>query len=46
MTLSNECRAQLGVVAGGGIKEQPIVKAGKSFTSMHALNRMWPTTAA
>ena len=42
ISLSNECRAQLGVVAGGGIKEQVIVKAGKSHYMMHTLNRMWP----
>jgi large subunit ribosomal protein L2 len=39
---TNNCRAQLGVVAGGGIKDQVIVKAGKSHYMMHALNRMWP----
>jgi large subunit ribosomal protein L2 len=42
VTLSNECRAQLGVIAGGGITEQPIVKAGKSHYMWHATNRMWP----
>jgi large subunit ribosomal protein L2 len=41
--LSNECRAQLGVVAGGGITDQPIVKAGKNHYRMHAVNRTWPT---
>ncbi len=40
--LSNECRAQLGMVAGGGMAEQPLVKAGKSHYMMHATNRMWP----
>lgn len=43
ITLANECRAQLGVIAGGGMIEQPIVKAGKSHYMMHAINRMWPT---
>jgi large subunit ribosomal protein L2 len=42
ITLVNECRAQLGIVAGGGITDQPIVKAGKSHYMMHATNRMWP----
>ncbi len=42
VTLVNECRAQLGVVAGGGMSEQPIVKAGKNHYIMHATNRMWP----
>jgi len=40
--LSNECRAQLGMVAGGGMTEQPLVKAGKSHYIMHATNRGWP----
>ncbi len=43
ITLSSECRAQLGVVAGGGMNEQPIVKAGKNHYIMHAINKMWPT---
>ena len=42
ISLNNECRAQLGVVAGGGMDEQPIVKAGKNHYIMHAINKMWP----
>ncbi len=42
VTLASECRAQLGVVAGGGRLDQPIVKAGKHHYMMHAVNRMWP----
>jgi large subunit ribosomal protein L2 len=42
ITLSDECMAQLGVVAGGGITEQPLVKAGKSFYIMKPRNRIWP----
>jgi large subunit ribosomal protein L2 len=42
-TLSNNCRAQLGMIAGGGMNEQPIVKAGKNHYIMHAINKMWPT---
>ncbi len=42
LDLSPECRAGLGVVAGGGAKSKPIMKAGKSYYMMHALNRMWP----
>ncbi|MGD0728506.1 MAG: 50S ribosomal protein L2 [Candidatus Micrarchaeaceae archaeon] len=38
----NECRAQLGVVASGGITDQPLVKAGKNHYIMHAKNRTWP----
>ncbi len=36
------CRAQIGVVAGGGAQSQPIMKAGKSHYMHHAINAMWP----
>jgi large subunit ribosomal protein L2 len=42
ITLPNQCRAQLGVVAGGGMTDQPIVKAGKHHFMKHAVNRTWP----
>ncbi|MGC8687666.1 MAG: 50S ribosomal protein L2 [Candidatus Micrarchaeia archaeon] len=41
--LSSDCRAQLGIIAGGGITEQPLLKAGKNHYRMHPLNRTWPT---
>lgn len=41
--LSNDCRAQLGMIAGGGMSEQPLVKAGKNHYIMHAINKLWPT---
>ncbi len=41
--LDGSCRAQLGIVSGGGFLEQPLVKAGKSYYIYHALNRTWPT---
>ncbi len=40
--LSGECRAQLGVVAGGGRLEQPLLKAGNAYYKMKARNRLWP----
>ncbi len=43
ITLDDECRAQLGMIAGGGMSEQPLVKAGKNHYIMHAINKMWPT---
>ncbi len=43
ITLSNNCRAQLGVISNGGRKEQVIVKAGKNFYIKHATNKLWPT---
>lgn len=42
INLNSDCRAQLGVLAGGGMSEAPIMKAGKNFYIMHAVNRMWP----
>jgi large subunit ribosomal protein L2 len=43
VTLDANNRAQLGVTAGGGITEQQLLKAGKNFYRMHAINRTWPT---
>jgi len=42
INLNKNCRAQLGVVAGGGMESLPIMKAGKSHYMHHALNRLWP----
>ncbi len=42
LTLSAECRAQIGVVSGGGRTEQPLLKAGNAHYKYHARNRMWP----
>lgn len=40
--LMGSCRAQLGVVCGGGRLEKPLMKAGTSFYKKHAQNRKWP----
>lgn len=40
--LLNECRAQLGVIAGGGRLEKPMLKAGNKHHKMKARNRLWP----
>ncbi|MGC9132529.1 MAG: 50S ribosomal protein L2 [Candidatus Micrarchaeia archaeon] len=37
-----KCRAQIGRVAGSGRNEAPLMKAGKNYYRMHALNRIWP----
>ncbi len=42
ITVMDNCRAQLGVVSGGGFLEQPLVKAGRSHYIFHSLNRTWP----
>lgn len=41
--LNNECRAQLGIISGGGRLEKPLMKAGASFYKKKARHRMWPT---
>ena len=41
-TFLPDCRAILGVVAGGGRTEKPFLKAGKKFYAMTARNKMWP----
>ncbi|MBI5047155.1 50S ribosomal protein L2 [Candidatus Micrarchaeota archaeon] len=40
--LSNECRAQLGVIAGGGRLEKPMLKAGNQHHKKTAQHRLWP----
>ena len=44
-TFRPECRATLGVVAGGGRKEKPIVKAGKAHHMNKAKNKLYPRTS-
>jgi large subunit ribosomal protein L2 len=41
-TFSSKCRASIGVVAGGGRPEKPIMKAGTAFYKMKAKNKLWP----
>ncbi|KYK24563.1 hypothetical protein AYK26_03205 [Euryarchaeota archaeon SM23-78] len=36
------CRACIGVVAGGGRPEKPLYKAGKKYHKMRVKNRYWP----
>ena len=40
--LSPECRATVGVVAGGGRTEKPFVKAGKKYHKMKSRGTKWP----
>ena len=40
--LSNNCRAAIGITAGGGMEMLPIMKAGKNFYIKHAINAKWP----
>lgn len=45
-TFSGECRANLGIVAGGGRPEKPFLKAGKRHFAMKAKNKLYPLTSA
>ncbi|MDE1855626.1 MAG: 50S ribosomal protein L2 [Candidatus Micrarchaeota archaeon] len=42
LELSNQCRAEIGITAGGGMEMQPIMKAGKNHYIKHAINAKWP----
>jgi len=42
LVLLGGCRAQIGVVCGGGRLEKPLLKAGANFYKKHAQNRKWP----
>ncbi|MFA5077640.1 MAG: 50S ribosomal protein L2 [Candidatus Micrarchaeia archaeon] len=42
ITLSADCRAQIGIVSGGGRLEQPLLKAGTAYHKHHVRNRLWP----
>ena len=41
-TLHPESRATIGIVAGGGRKEKPFVKAGKKYLAMKARGKLYP----
>jgi len=41
-TLNSECRGTIGVVAGGGRKEKPLVKAGKKFHKLRSKATLYP----
>lgn len=37
-----DCRATIGIIAGGGRKEKPFLKAGTRHYAMKAKNKLWP----
>lgn len=41
-----KCRAVVGVIAGSGRLDKPLVKAGKNFYIKKARNKLWPRTSA
>ena len=44
--LNPRCRAMIGVVAGAGRKEKPLLKAGKVYHILKAKAKVWPRVAA
>jgi large subunit ribosomal protein L2 len=44
--LSPECNAVVGVVSGAGIREKPILKAGKNFHIKKSRHAYWPRVSA
>ena len=43
---SADCRATVGVAAGSGKKDKPVLKAGKKFYIMKSKSKLWPKTSA
>ncbi|MCD4759862.1 50S ribosomal protein L2 [archaeon] len=43
--LNEACRATIGIMAGGGRQEKPILKAGKRMHMMRAKNKLYPQTS-
>ena len=44
--VNENSRATIGIIAGQGRKEKPIIKAGKKWHMMKARNKLWPRTSA
>ncbi|HLC99135.1 MAG TPA: 50S ribosomal protein L2 [Candidatus Nanoarchaeia archaeon] len=42
-SFSPECRACVGMVAGGGRLDKPLLKAGVDYYKMKAKNKLWPS---
>jgi len=42
---NSKCRAVIGIIAGSGRKEKPLVKAGKAYHIMKAKNKLYPRTS-
>src|SRR3989338_1933504 len=44
-TFNSNCRAVIGIIAGGGKGEKPFLKAGKRMHAMRARNKLYPRTS-
>lgn len=43
--INSSCRATIGIIAGGGRKDKPILKAGKAMHIKRAKNKLYPRTS-
>lgn len=43
---NEDCRASIGIIAGDGRTEKPIMKAGKQHYIMKSKSKLWPRTSA
>lgn len=43
-TISGKCRASVGIIAGGGRTDKPVLKAGNLFHKFKRKRKMWPIT--
>ncbi|MBS3074188.1 50S ribosomal protein L2 [Candidatus Pacearchaeota archaeon] len=46
IAINPECLAQIGIIAGGGRKEKPVMKAGKMYHIKKTRSKLWPRTSA
>jgi len=44
--LNPNCRVQIGVAAGSGRQDKPVMKAGKKYYIKKAKSKLWPRTSA
>jgi len=44
--MNPNCRATIGIPAGSGLHDKPLLKAGKAFYAKRARNKLWPKTSA
>ncbi|MFW6283694.1 MAG: 50S ribosomal protein L2 [Minisyncoccales bacterium] len=45
-SFNKDCRATIGIIAGSGRVDKPIVKAGKQYYIKKAKSKLWPRTSA
>ena len=41
-TVANQCRAMIGLIAGGGRTDKPILKAGRAYHKYRVKRNEWP----